>query len=375
MSDGKSTKSRPKGKGRSKKEVNTFYGLLDKPNIRRVTLGKYTCDTWYGNAAYFNSNDWSHSMLGYEYSNKIALDPSVKRKSSKSFSSTGDTTTTTNNNNDSNDNETKDNSLWIDQLYVCEFCFAYTMNNNEFQKHRACCTYRVYQPTVGRLVYRDDTSSSPYIIREVRGFQHSLFAQNLCLFGKLFLDDKSVYYNIDYFNFYIIYGIDNTDDAQDELFFKPMGFFSKELLAYDNDNNLACICIFPPFQRRHLGSLLIEFSYELAKLTPGQYYSGPEFPLSPFGKVSYLNYWSKKLATVIYAHLNDKDTFTLKDLATWTGFRKEDILLTLEYMKLLQTDNHGNVQLLLGNFQLFCKEHNIDPIQEKSMIKEDCLLI
>ena len=33
-----------------------------------------------------------------------------------------------------------------------------------------------------------------------------------------------------------------------------------------DDYNLACILIFPPFQRMGLGKLLIAFSYELSKL-------------------------------------------------------------------------------------------------------------
>ena len=101
-----------------------------------------------------------------------------------------------------------------------------------------------------------------------------------------------------------------------------MGFFSKEVLSYDNDNNLACICVFPPFQRRHLGSLLIEFLYQLAAVTPGQLKSsGPEFPLSPYGKVTYLRFWSKRLATKIHEL---QGSFTLSQLSKETGFRKED---------------------------------------------------
>ncbi|KAK6461064.1 acyl-CoA N-acyltransferase [Scheffersomyces coipomensis] len=360
MSDAKSTGSEPNGKGKNKKDANAFYGMLDTPNIKEVTFGKYTFNTWYGNAAYFNSQDFNHSALGYEYSNMIAADPTLRRKSRGSITTNGD--------------ESQQDNFWLDHLFVCEFCFKYTSTYNDFQKHRIGCTHNVIKPKVGKLVYRDDVT--PYYIREVKGYMQPLFCQNLCLFGKLFLDDKSVYYNIDHFNFYIIYGYDYSDIGDEERYCKPMGFFSKERLAYDNDNNLACICIFPPFQRRHLGSLLIEFSYELAKETPGQYYSGPEFPLSPFGKVSYYTYWSRKLVSVIHSHLKDENsTFTLRDLSQWTRFRKEDILLTLEYMKLLQQDQDGNVTLLLGNLDIFCKEHNIDPLQEKSMIKTDCLLI
>ncbi|KAK6454691.1 acyl-CoA N-acyltransferase [Scheffersomyces xylosifermentans] len=405
-----------------------FYGLLDKPNIKRVVFGKYEFSTWYGNAAYFNSHDVDHSALGYVYTNKVASDPTLRaRKRSRTASKTPSKTpaktpaktptSTTNNDNvnsiisdngnasyrresvssttpvdtdsthgtiepeDANGSPLDNDSFWLDELYVCDYCFKYTTNAHEISQHRAACVYNTPKPIIGRLLYRDD--NSPYLIREVRGFKNSLFCQNLCLFGKLFLDDKSVYYNIDYFNFYIVYGYDENDNSEadpdlppyEERQFKPMGFFSKEILSYDTDNNLACICVFPPFQRRHLGSLMIEFSYELAKVTPGQLRSGPEFPLSPYGKVSYLKYWSKKLSHLITANLKAGMTFSINDLSDLTGFRKEDILLTLEYMKLLKKDSRGNVKLLLGNLEKWCIENRVDPNQEKSMLNTECLLI
>ena len=39
----------------------------------------------------------------------------------------------------------------------------------------------------------------------------------------------------------------------------PVGYFSKEKVSYD-DYNLACITVFPPYQRKAFGILMIEFS-------------------------------------------------------------------------------------------------------------------
>lgn len=52
-----------------------------------------------------------------------------------------------------------------------------------------------------------------------------------------------------------------------------VGYFSKEKLSWDN-NNLACILVFPPFQNRGCGKKLMAASYFLSKHegTPG----GPE---------------------------------------------------------------------------------------------------
>ncbi|EGW33595.1 uncharacterized protein SPAPADRAFT_151944 [Spathaspora passalidarum NRRL Y-27907] len=320
------------------KKDTSYYGLLQHPNIDKVTFGNYQFNTWYGNAAYFSKND--HTMLGYQYSNKLATDPTLRKRKLE----------------DAND-------VWLDNLYVCEYCFKYTDVEQEINAHSVVCSYKKTRPTVGRLVYYDDK----YIIREVRGFQDRLFCQNLCLFAKLFLVDKSIYYNIDYFNFYIIYGYDSGT-------YKPMGFFSKEVLSYDNDNNLACICIFPPYQRLRLGSMMIEFSYELAKLTPGQLTSGPEYPLSPYGKISYLRYWSKKLARILHG-LTDNDSITINQLSKQTGFRKEDVLFTLEYMKLIQYNPRGDTKLSLANLNDWCLKNNFDPSKELKMINRNCLAI
>lgn len=43
-----------------------------------------------------------------------------------------------------------------------------------------------------------------------------------------------------------------------------VGFFSKEKMSWDS-NNVACILVFPPFQRRGVGQTLMGVSYELSK--------------------------------------------------------------------------------------------------------------
>ena len=43
-----------------------------------------------------------------------------------------------------------------------------------------------------------------------------------------------------------------------------VGFFSKEKMSWDN-NNLACILVFPPWQKQGLGQLLMGASYEMSR--------------------------------------------------------------------------------------------------------------
>lgn len=43
-----------------------------------------------------------------------------------------------------------------------------------------------------------------------------------------------------------------------------VGFFSKEKMSWDN-YNLACICVFPPWQKQGWGQVLMGASYELGR--------------------------------------------------------------------------------------------------------------
>jgi histone acetyltransferase MYST1 len=81
--------------------------------------------------------------------------------------------------------------------------------------------------------------------------------QSLCLLSKLFLDHKTLYYDVDPFLFYVMTEVDKKGAH-------VVGYFSKEKESPD-DHNLACIMVLPPHQRKRYGRFLIAFSYELSK--------------------------------------------------------------------------------------------------------------
>nr|XP_019045211.1 hypothetical protein I302_05599 [Kwoniella bestiolae CBS 10118]OCF24141.1 hypothetical protein I302_05599 [Kwoniella bestiolae CBS 10118] len=185
------------------------------------------------------------------------------------------------------------------RLWVCDLCFKYMKTRTGWDRHTSSCS--MLQPP-GRKVYQRGS----YTIWEVDGANATLYCQNLSLFGKLFIDHKSVFFHVENFLFYVL--CDAATSKRDQV----MAFFSKEKISYD-DYNLACIVTFPPFQNRGFGKLLIEFSYYLTKhpstrLTshsPGT----PERPLSDLGLKGYTAYWVSVILRFLKKLLADSDPF------------------------------------------------------------------
>lgn len=130
-----------------------------------------------------------------------------------------------------------------------------------------------------------------------------LFCQNLSLFGKLFLDNKSVFFDVTGFNYFLLVYTpptatsDPTTNSESSTSTPPRpqvtGFFSKEKMSWDN-NNLACILVFPPWQRKGLGALLMGASYEISRREG--VLGGPEKPISDLGKKGYKRFWAGEIA-------------------------------------------------------------------------------
>jgi len=174
-----------------------------------------------------------------------------------------------------------------------------------------------------------------------------LFCQNLSLFAKLFLDNKSVFFDVTGFNYFLLVytppapppPADLTNGEVAEMSPPPrgeiVGFFSKEKMSWDN-NNLACILIFPPWQRKGLGALLMGVSYEISRREG--LLGGPEKPISDLGKKSYKRFWAGEIARWLIslpAHEDGAEDELVVDVAecsraTWIA--PEDCLLVLREM-------------------------------------------
>ena len=102
-------------------------------------------------------------------------------------------------------------------------------------------------------------------------------------------------------------------------------------MSWDN-NNLACILVFPPWQRKGLGKILMGVSYELSR-REGRY-GGPEKPLSELGKKGYMQFWEARIARIILG-MKGKKNMSVNELAQECWVLSEDVGASLKRMGVL----------------------------------------
>ncbi|KAI0104660.1 acyl-CoA N-acyltransferase [Nemania sp. FL0031] len=271
----------------------------------------------------------------------------------------------------------------LDRLYICPCCFKYSKEMVPWLKHVQYCEKKAFVP--GTKIYthprhlktvsrpeanaaspgsvgtarskgkgRGDgnsqldgeavVSEGEWSVWEVDGEKDGLFCQNLSLFAKLFLDNKSVFFDVTGFNYFLLVYTPPSDPspqpppppapptaipipipnasapapattlAPSSASTEPptpsspqvptsistpsrprpqiVGFFSKEKMSWDN-NNLACILVFPPWQRKGLGALLMGVSYEISRREG--ILGGPEKPISELGRKGYKRFWAGEI--------------------------------------------------------------------------------
>ena len=330
------------------------YGFLDYQNVAKLRLGRYEFNTWYGNSALFTkpvqnrATNKLNTKLAFK-ENPQNVQPSPTKKSTKFVAEINPCFF-----------EIRDKEPWIDTLFVCPFCFKYTDIQMEWEHHMNCCKFKFNLP--GKVMYND----GQLIVRKVKGVDQKLFCQCMCLMAKFFLDNKSVFYDLDYFDFYIAYQLLDRQEV-------PMGFYSRELLSWEA-NNLSCICVLPCYQNRRLGTKLIDFSYKLSHYE--QQISGPERPFSPLGKLTYLSYWCRSLAlSFVYGSLSTKKYMTLQLISETTGFRTEDILFAFSFLNVLFDNGMKNAKMDYYLEKYKYSDHYIFVQDEKYRVYIDKLKI
>ncbi|KAM3864178.1 histone acetyltransferase KAT7-like isoform 2-T2 [Diretmus argenteus] len=205
----------------------------------------------------------------------------------------------------------------LGRLYMCEFCLKYMKSQTILRRHMAKC---VWKHPPGDEIYRKGNIS----VFEVDGKKNKIYCQNLCLLAKLFLDHKTLYYDVEPFLFYVMTEADNTGCHL-------VGYFSKEKNSFLN-YNVSCILTMPQYMRQGYGKMLIDFSYLLSKVE--ERVGSPERPLSDLGLISYRSYWKE----VLLRYLNNFQgkEISIKEISQETAVNPVDIVSTLQSLQMLK---------------------------------------
>uniref|UniRef100_A0A672TB27 Histone acetyltransferase n=1 Tax=Sinocyclocheilus grahami TaxID=75366 RepID=A0A672TB27_SINGR len=205
----------------------------------------------------------------------------------------------------------------LGRLYMCEFCLKYMKSQTILRRHMAKC---VWKHPPGDEIYRKGVIS----VFEVDGKKNKIYCQNLCLLAKLFLDHKTLYYDVEPFLFYVMTEVDNTGCHL-------VGYFSKEKNSFLN-YNVSCILTMPQYMRQGYGKMLIDFSYLLSKVE--EKVGSPERPLSDLGLISYRSYWKE----VLLRYLNNFQgkEISIKEISQETAVNPVDIVSTLQSLQMLK---------------------------------------
>ncbi|EGB02746.1 hypothetical protein AURANDRAFT_34939 [Aureococcus anophagefferens] len=214
---------------------------------------------------------------------------------------------------------------YVDALYVCEHTFAFYRSRRELR--RASARLGARRPP-GDEIYR----SGEVAMFEVDGATPASrarldYCQNLCYFAKLFLDHKTLYYDVDPFLFYVLCELDDRG-------YHPVGFYSKEKYS-EVGYNLACILAFPPYQRKGYGRFLIAFSYALS--VKEKKVGAPEKPLSDLGHIAYRSYWAATLLGALSKLPADAPQISVMELSKATSIMADDVAATLQYLGVVRT--------------------------------------
>ena len=238
------------------------------------------------------------------------------------------------------------------KLFVCQYCFKYMRKAKTCVRHKEECGMK-HPP--GKRVYRHEQGEGAPVLSfwEIDGKNFKMYCQNLCLMAKLFLDHKTLYFDVEPFMFYVLTESTDNDETHDIV-----GYFSKEKVSVDN-YNLSCILTLPAYQRKGYGSFLISMSYELSRREG--VLGTPERPLSDLGQVSYRSYWSRVVLETLQQR---RANMSVKDLSAELMFREADIVSALQSLNMIK---YWKGQHIISSSPKIVEEH-LRSFQKQSAV-------
>mmetsp|Transcript_5893 Transcript_5893/g.18889 ORF Transcript_5893/g.18889 Transcript_5893/m.18889 type:complete len:408 (-) Transcript_5893:304-1527(-) len=213
-----------------------------------------------------------------------------------------------------------------EMLYICEYDLNFFARREQLDRYiQTKCRY--FHPP-GDEIYREtkviNGEEHNIAIFEVDPQYQRAYCENLCLLAKLFLDHKTLYYDVDPFLFYVLCEV-GADGGH-----RIAGYFSKEKTSSEH-NNIACILVLPQHQRKGYSKLLIDCAYQIsireAKV------GSPEKPLSDLGLLSFRSYWTQILLQTLSDH---RGNLSVKEISMMTSITTDDIISTLQSLNLIK---------------------------------------
>lgn len=200
-------------------------------------------------------------------------------------------------------------------IYTCDNCLETLVDSNAFGRHTIKCTESVS----GTVIYEDKVENLK--ISRVDGERSKNYCRRLCTIGKLFLEHKTLFYDVEPFLFYVLYSKGHF-----------VGYFSKEKTS---KFNLSCIVVLPIFQGKGFGTFMIDASYclSISRKETGT----PEKPLSKQGLASYQGYWKY---AIYHELVRRQGKITFQMISQNTGICVNDLVYGLELLGFLRKKNN-----------------------------------